>query len=396
MFLDEVSMLSYRDMYMISEWLARIMNNLDIPFGGMNMIFAGDFVQLPPVIGQENASLYSRTVGRNPISLRDQEASISKALWQQITTVVILQENMRQQVQSPEDAKFREALANMCYKACRPADIAFLRSRVSSNFPGQPSINEPQFRNVSIIMALNSVKDEINRLRSLRFATETAQKLTHFYSIDTVLSEETTTILKVHRRPAGRRRRVKHSTLPESIQRSLWEQPCCANTKLVPVKLSLCVGMPLMIRNNAATEMCITKGQEGFVRSWEYSLSSERKPVLETLFVELIDPPITVMLEGLPQNVVPLTKTSVSTACQLPDDTTIMVSRTQIEALPNFVMTDYASQGKTRLYNVVDLTYSRSHQGYYTALSRSSSAAGTLILLSFHPSKITGGALGAL
>jgi len=68
----------------------------------------------------------------------------------------------------------------------------------------------------------------------------------------------------------------------------------------------------------------------------------------------------------------------------------------QIEALPNFAMTDYASQGKTRQYNVVDLTYSRSHQGYYTALSRSSSAAGTLILSSFHPSKITGGASGAL
>lgn len=72
------------------------------------------------------------------------------------------------------------------------------------------------------------------------------------------------------------------------------------------------------------------------------------------------------------------------------------VSRNQIEALPNFAMMDYASQGKTRPFNVVDLSQCRSHQGYYTALSRSATAAGTLILSSFHPSKITGGASGAL
>jgi hypothetical protein len=38
----------------------------------------------------------------------------------------------------------------------------------------------------------------------------------------------------------------------------------------------------------------------------------------------------------------------------------------------------------------------RSHQGYYTALSRSATALDTLILTSFHPSKITGDASGAL
>lgn len=62
-FLDEVSMLSCRDMYRISARLAYVMNDAETPFGGMNMIFAGDFAQLPPAIGRENASLYNRTVG---------------------------------------------------------------------------------------------------------------------------------------------------------------------------------------------------------------------------------------------------------------------------------------------------------------------------------------------
>ena len=33
----------------------------------------------------------------------------------------------------------------------------------------------------------------------------------------------------------------------------------------IPGKLSLCMGLPVMIRNNDATELCITKGQEGHI-----------------------------------------------------------------------------------------------------------------------------------
>ena len=89
-FFDKVSMLSCYDMYRISARLAKILNVTHLPFGGMSMVFAGDFAQLPPAIGQEHASLYSRTVGKKSTSLRDQEAAIGKALWHQVTTTVIL------------------------------------------------------------------------------------------------------------------------------------------------------------------------------------------------------------------------------------------------------------------------------------------------------------------
>jgi hypothetical protein len=394
-FVDEVSMLSCRDMYLISARLARVLNCLDTPFGGMNMIFAGDFAQLPPVIGQQNSALYSRTVGSDATALRDQEAAIGKALWHQVTTVVILRTNMRQRAQSTEDALFRQALANMRYKACTPADITFLKTRVSSGLPGRPCVKDKRFRNVSIITSLNSLKDEINRLGSLRFAHESGQVLVDFVSVDSIPSEDTEKAGH-KRKTAGRRRQTRHGKIPLNIQTILWDQPACANTKLIPGKLSLCVGMPVMIRNNAATEMCITKGQEALVYSWQGVKGLTDLNVLDTLFVKLVNPPAPVEFDGLPLNVVPLMRNSVTTCCSLPDDTTLTISRSQVEVLPNFAMTDYASQGKTRENNVVDLTYIRSHQGYYTALSRSGSAAGTLILGSFHPSKITGGASGAL
>jgi hypothetical protein len=94
-FLDEVSMVACHEMYKISSQLAKVLGVFDLPFGGMNMIFAGDFAQLPPVGG---ASLYSNQVGtQNHAGLKpaQQEAAIGKALWHQITTVVILRENMR-------------------------------------------------------------------------------------------------------------------------------------------------------------------------------------------------------------------------------------------------------------------------------------------------------------
>jgi hypothetical protein len=393
-FMDEVSMLCCRDMYLISARLAQINNNPQCPFGGLDMIFAGDFAQLPPAIGQENASLYSRTVGINPKSLYDQEAAMGKALWHQVTTVVILRKNMRQKNESPEDTKFRTALENMRYKACTPADIAFLNSRVSSPQQGKPNIRQKQFRNVSIITALNAHKDEINRLGTLRFAAETGQALHHFFSQDSVPSKEAKERKKDFK--GSYKHSVKHATIPLQAQKMLWNQSPCANTKLVPGKLSLCIGMPVMIRLNSATELCMTKGQEAVVHSWQASKTPDGTAILDTLFVRLLNPPSQVQLDNLPPNVVPLTRTSVTTSCLLPDDTTLTISRNQVEVLPNWAMTDYASQGKTRAENVVDLSHSRSHQAYYTALSRSSTAAGTLILTGFHPHKITGGASGAL
>ncbi|TFK51588.1 hypothetical protein OE88DRAFT_1630103, partial [Heliocybe sulcata] len=59
-------------------------------------------------------------------------------------------------------------------------------------------------------------------------------------------------------------------------------------------------------------------------------------------------------------------------------------------------MTDYASQGRTRPNNVVDLNNCHSHQSYYTCLSRSASTEGTVIVQGFDPKRITGGTSGFL
>ena len=80
-FMDEVSMLSAHDMFKISAQLCKVMNNPTTPFGGLSMLFAGDFAQLPPPMGGENVSLYSRVIGFFATDKKSQEEALGKVLW---------------------------------------------------------------------------------------------------------------------------------------------------------------------------------------------------------------------------------------------------------------------------------------------------------------------------
>ncbi|KAK0433190.1 hypothetical protein EV421DRAFT_1718842, partial [Armillaria borealis] len=235
------------------------LNRSDVPFGGMNMIFAGNFAQLPPAIGGESASLYGPCDGMYATSPRSQEMVMGKAIWHQVTTVVILRENMRQRTQTPDDEKLRTALANMRYKSAMKADIAFLQTKIAGR-PNAANITDQEFRNVSIITGLNVHKDEYNRIGAIRFAEEMGQELTVFYSEDRLSSTES------DGRPArGKGSRSTVQVITGHLHDMLWSAPPSANDKQIPPMLTLCKGMPIMIRSNSATELCITKGQEGMV-----------------------------------------------------------------------------------------------------------------------------------
>ena len=113
---------------------------------------------------------------------------------------------------------------------------------------------------------------------------------------------------------------------------------------------------------------------------WQSTKGTKGQRILDTLFV---NPPQVVQFDGLPKNVVPLTRSSTTIKAFLPNDDTIFISRSQVEVLVNLSMTDFASQRKTRPKNPVDLNNLQTHQAYYTALSHSSSAGGTIILQGF-------------
>jgi hypothetical protein len=137
-------------------------------------------------------------------------------------------------------------------------------SRTVSRRPGHPTFEDPRFRYVSIITALNAQKDKINELGCKKFAEETNQTLTHFYSDDTLAANAASEGRKPKKAPNCEVLKAKRK-ISAHRQQQLWDAHPCSTDAHVLGKLSLCVGMPIMIRHNEATELCITKGQEGKV-----------------------------------------------------------------------------------------------------------------------------------
>ncbi|KAJ3475999.1 hypothetical protein NLI96_g11457 [Meripilus lineatus] len=394
-FLDEVSMLSCEDMYRISRQLCEAFGKPMEAFGGKHVVFAGDFGQLQPA-GKGTTSLYSNRFPLDTLALKKDGliAALGRSIWHQFTTVVILRENMRQRGMSEEDKKFRTCLENMRYARCTADDLALLKTRIAK--PDGPSLREDKFRNVAVITPRNAQRDAWNLDGVRRFASETGQSLHRFHCIDS--SGRSNNIASVAADRKKQRRAMgacrKSNLVPAREQQQLWSLPPSL-TLHVPSKLDVCIGLPVMLKFNEATELCATNGAEANVVSWESAPSIHGTQCLKTLFVKLKDPPKNMKLPTLPENVVPLTSTPHDIECSLATKV-VSVSRTQVSVLPNFAMTDYGAQGRTRPCNPVDLRKCRGHQSVYTCLSRSSSLEGTLILYPFNTYKITKGATGDL
>jgi hypothetical protein len=105
-----------------------------------------------------------------------------------------------------------------------------------------------------------------------RFAVDTGQKLTYFYSIDKWGKEkDPATKTKWGKNHSASTAKHNSNEIDFEDQQEIWKLSDGA-TENFPGKLPLCIGMPVMIRNNDATELCITKGQEGFVAGWQDKL----------------------------------------------------------------------------------------------------------------------------
>ncbi|THH26548.1 hypothetical protein EUX98_g7646 [Antrodiella citrinella] len=342
-FVDEVSMMSCLDVYKISEQLSRIYQNTLEPFGGKNIVLAGDFAQLPP-IGGPAVSLYSRSIGLQSAArtLEMQKKTMGKALWHLIKIVVILRKNMRQQGMSDKDKAYRRMLENLRYKACDDADFALLESIRMGSLTCSTHVAQPAFRDVSIITVHNAQRDAINRVSVPRFAREHGEAIHRFQSIDKLPGEgaSRTTSTAGESAMSDKEAEIYY----DRLRRLVWAT-APGLTEHVPGVLEICRGMPVMLKNNDATDLSITNGAEGTVYDWACHENVYGGQSLDTLFVKLTCPPRAVHIEGLPESVVPINSSSERVEVHLPKGKPIHVGRHQVRVLPNFAMTDFGSQG---------------------------------------------------
>lgn len=189
----------------------------------------------------------------------------------------------------------------------------------------------PNFRNVSFITSLNYYQDKMNDLVCERFATKHGQQLTHFYSIDRYKAQDGEHKLHWHSKGIDVNPQHKSNKVTPKLQKILWHLPP-ASTQHHSGKLSLCIGMPVMIKKNKATACSVTNGAEGVVVGWTTHSIDASHNALDVLFVKLTSPPRPLQLQGLPLNVVPVMHESMSTSCLMPDGgvrKTLIVTRCQ-------------------------------------------------------------------
>ena len=75
-------MVDYHALYTICAWMCAALKNNGQPFGGVHIIFAEDFAQLPP--SMDKSALYDYWVGCTVYTTNsyfEQESSIGKAVW---------------------------------------------------------------------------------------------------------------------------------------------------------------------------------------------------------------------------------------------------------------------------------------------------------------------------
>ena len=117
----------------------------EVEFGAMNIIFIGDFLQLPAVI---NPDLYRDTITRRH----------GHQLWRLLNAVVILKEQVRQ----VEDPDYAALLSRLRIRKPTDEDIETLNSRIGAKLPNMKSI--------PVVVRRYTLRQAINmrRLRDLQ------------------------------------------------------------------------------------------------------------------------------------------------------------------------------------------------------------------------------------
>jgi PIF1-like helicase len=142
MIIDEVSMLDCKVMESLHTQLTKAKSKPEISFGGVNIIFFSDFLQLPAVV---NPDLY----------IDQTEWSLGHRLWRSLNAVVMLIQPMRQ----ARDPEYADLLSRVRLRVPTDEDIDTLKSRIG--------VELPNMQTVSVTVRRHALRQAIN-MRRLR------------------------------------------------------------------------------------------------------------------------------------------------------------------------------------------------------------------------------------
>lgn len=340
--IDEVSMISAGTLWKIHQQLQAI-HSSDSAYGGVNMLFFGDFNQFPPVLG---CSLYSSMpqVGLDTNNKCDD--ALGGFLWSQITYSIVLKENYRQH----NDARWLQILRNILRGSPALDDFEILKSRLLRHH----TINHM----LPVVVNRNLLRTKLNNMIISRILQQTDHSKQYtFGALDSC--------------------NTRDITIPSTAD-ALRQLPD-NQTESLPGYIQIFPKAQYLITANINTTLGLANGTPCEL----YSLPENNNS--EYLLVK-VPHLLPVKFDGLPDSVVPIYKCTKSYTIY-EGSKAIHISRTQFPLIPAYAITDYKSQGATLQHCVVDLRKppgtSKHFHALYVMLSRVQTLNGLYVLCDF-------------
>ena len=368
--IDEVSMIGCRQLAKISKALStgkRVGST--VPFGGVDIIFFGDFIQFPPVKDSPLYSGWFKPKGKAKHTESENQRQLGAHFWRQLNKIILLTEQMR-----CTDQAYLDLLNRLREGKCTKNDVTMLNGRIVG-----PNVDITSIVDVPIITPGNKLVMAVNDLFVDRYSHET--------------------LVYVSKSEDYQGKKKNGKAIPKKVADKIKDWPNTSTSGL-PRELKLFVGMPVMITNNIATELGITNGTFGKIKSihlqngeevTETSGYHQMEQHPEYIIVELKDINMRT-LDGLPPNHVPISVKSASFSVKLPGKKKpINVNRSHFPMVPLFSCTAHKSQGQTLKQAIVDLVPSKGRkvtgiEFAYVPLSRVRRLQDLTILREFNPS----------
>ena len=273
------------------------------------------------------------------------------------------------------DQAYLDLLHRLRQGRCTDKDVEILNTRVIGN-----NIDMNSILDTPIITPGNQLVMAINDL------------FTAFHS------QQTKVFVSTAKDNVGKKNNRKH--IPKNVAKKIksWPNTC---TEGLPRELQLFIGMPVIVTMNIATELGITNGTKGWIRSISFKNGETLTGGTGFHHIEQLPDYIIVELENinmkplldLPPNHVPIFPQTKSFSVNIPGKKErITVSRTHFPLVPLFSCTAHKSQGQTLSKAIVDLvprngkTKNLGIEFSYVPLSRVRTLADLTILRPFDPS----------
>ena len=340
---DEVSMLGCNMMVDIHEALIKATGSTE-PFGGINVIFAGDFAQLPPV-GDTKLYTHLSYAKLHMDTPSGQKTVFGKLLWRSVDTVVLLDEQMRQSGEG--NAKFVSLLSRLRDGSCTEEDFELLNTRLIS--VANEDLTTELWQNAPMIVSENAVKDAINVRATQAFAERTQQTVQWFEAIDTYFGAKLT---------------------DPDVREYMLAQPSGKTGQRLG-KFPLVLGMPVIVNQNFDLGSGLVNGSFGYLREFRFSQDEHGVRTLKSCIVEVPDvncnplphlPPGHVAIISDTVGMRPIIHPASGKSCTM--------RRFQVPLTPGFAMTAHKAQGLTLSRVIIDFASCRGTESAYVMASR--------------------------